>query len=125
MSNLPEARPAINEPTSKPMVEWCHGSYRKNNKETFKYYNKRKWKTVQIALMSFWQIWIREYLPIITTHKKWNIPTRNFVIGDLVLIADKNIPRSNWLLARITEMHRSKDNVTRVVKLKNKIWIIY
>ena len=69
--------------------------------------NKRKWKAVQVALESFWQRWIREYLPIITTRKKWNIPTRNFVVGDLVLIADKNIPRSNWLLARITEIHRS------------------
>ena len=82
--------------------------------------NKQKWKAVQVALQSFWQRWIREYLPIITTHKKWNIPTRNFVVGDLVLIADKNIPRSNWLLARITEIHRSKDNVIRVVKLKTK-----
>ena len=82
--------------------------------------NKQKWKAVQVALQSFWQRWIREYLPIITTRKKWNIATRNFVVGDLVLIADKNIPRSNWLLARITEIHRSKDNVIRVVKLKTK-----
>ena len=48
------------------------------------------------------------------------IPTRDFVVVDLVLIADKNIPRSNWLLARITEIHRSKDNVIRVLKLKIK-----
>ena len=82
--------------------------------------NKGKWKAVQVELESFWQRWIREYLPIITTRKKWNIPTRNFLVGDLVLIADKNIPRSNWLLARITEIHRSKDNVIRVVKLKAK-----
>ena len=82
--------------------------------------NKRKWKSVQVALESFWQRWIREYLPIITTRKKWNIPTRNFVVGDLVLMADKNIPRSNWLLARIKEIYRSKDNVVRVVKLKTK-----
>ena len=168
------------------MDEWCHGSYNKNNKKTFKsvtrnhlfnketlhtylteiesiingqpltplsddindfealtpnhfltgtanpnllicpvekpgdIVNKRKWKAVQVALESFWQRWIREYLPIITTRKKWNIPTRNFVVGDLVLIADKNIPRSNWLLARITEIHRRKDNVVRVVKLKIK-----
>ena len=82
--------------------------------------NKRKWKAVQVALESFWQRWIREYLPIITTRKKWNIPTRNFVVGDLVLMADKNIPRSNWLLARIKDIYRSKDNVVRVVKLKTK-----
>ena len=83
--------------------------------------NKRKWKFVQAALESFWQRWIREYLPIITTRKKRNISTRNFVVWDLVLIANKNIPRSNWLLARIREIHRSKDNVSRVVKLKTKL----
>ena len=83
--------------------------------------NKRKWKAVQVALTSFWQRWIREYLPVITTHKKWNMPTRNFVIGDLELIADKNIPPSNWLLAKITEIQRSKDNVIRVLKLNQNL----
>ena len=82
--------------------------------------NKRKWKIVQVAMESFWQRCIREYLPIITTRKRLNIHTCNFVDGDLVLIADKKIPRSNRLLARITEIHRSKDNVIRVVKLKTK-----
>ena len=44
----------------------------------------------------------------------------NLVVGDLVLIADKNIPQSNWLLGRITEIHPSKDNMIRLVKLKTK-----
>ena len=48
------------------------------------------------------------------------IHTRYFVVGDLVLIADKNMPRSNWLLATITEIDWSKDNVIRVVKLRTK-----
>ena len=85
--------------------------------------NKRKLKAVQVALESLWQRWIREYLPIITTRKKWNIHTRNFVAGDLGLIDDKKIPQSNWLLARITEIHQSKDNVISVVKLKRKFGI--
>ena len=82
--------------------------------------NKQNWKAVQVAMESSWQRWIREYLPIIMTRKKLNIHTCNFVVADLVLIADKKIPRSNWILARITEIHRSKDNVIRVVKLNRK-----
>ena len=39
--------------------------------------NKRKSNAVQVALTSFWQRWICEYSPIITTRKKWNIPTIN------------------------------------------------
>ena len=57
--------------------------------------NKRKWNVVQVVLTSFWQRWICEYSPIITTPKTWNITTRNFVVGDLVLIADKNVPQSD------------------------------
>ena len=82
--------------------------------------NKRKWKAVQVALTSFWQRWIHKYLPIIMAREKWSIPTCNFVLWDLVLIADNNIPWSNWLLARITEIHRSKGNVISVLKLKTK-----
>ena len=80
-------------------------------KKTSDIANKRKWKSVQVSLMSFRQRWIC---------KKWNIPTHNFIVGNLVLIADRNIPRSNWLLARITEIHKSKDNMIRVVKLETK-----
>ena len=67
--------------------------------------NKQKWKVVQVGLMSFWQRWIHESLPIIATCKKWNLPTCYSIVRDLVLIADKSIPRSNWLLARITKIH--------------------
>ena len=62
--------------------------------------SKRKWKAVRVALTLFWQIWIGEHLSIIMTL------TRNFLFGELVLIADKNIHRSNWSLARITEIHQ-------------------
>ena len=68
----------------------------------------------------FWKRWVREYLPLLTQRQKWRTQIRNFKPGDLVLISNKDIPRSNWPLARILEIHRSEDNVVRVVKLKTK-----
>ena len=48
------------------------------------------------------------------------MPTYNFIVGDLELIADKNILQCNWLLARITEIHHSNDNVnSHKTKKKN------
>ena len=72
------------------------------------------------ALKLFWQSWIREYLPTITTRKKWNTPSHNFFAGGLLIIVHKKILQSNWLLERITEIH-SKNNVIRIVKLKTKL----
>ena len=43
---------------------------------------------------------------------------RNFKIGDLVLISDKNMHRSDWPLARIIEIRPSRDSAVGVVKVK-------
>lgn len=54
--------------------------------------NKQSWKVTQVALMSFWQRRVREYLPIITSRKKWDTTIHSYVAGDLVSISDKIIP---------------------------------
>ena len=45
---------------------------------------------------------------------------RSFERGDLVLISSKDIPKSNWPLARVLHIYRGKDDVIRVVKVKTK-----
>ena len=81
---------------------------------------RKKWKSVQAAVEMFWRRWVREHLPNLTKRNKWKLNVRNFQPGDLVLISNKDISRSNWPLARILEVTRSDDNVVRVVKLKTK-----
>ena len=81
---------------------------------------RKQWRSVQAATSMFWRRWIREYLPLITTRSKWRTSTRNFQPGDLVLISEKDIARSNWLLARVLQVYKSDDNIVRVVQLKTK-----
>ena len=50
--------------------------------------------------------------------KKWNMNTQNFHVGDLVVIADKNLSHANWPLGRIIEIFPGSDNVIRVAKVK-------
>ena len=50
--------------------------------------------------------------------KKWNVKSRNFEVGDLVLIAELGVPRSTSPLARIIEVKASIHGTVRVAKVK-------
>ena len=43
---------------------------------------------------------------------------RNFHVADLVVVADKNLSSTNWLLGRIIKIFSGLDNVIRVAKVK-------
>lgn len=81
---------------------------------------RSKWKSVQAATNMFWSRWLREYLPTITKRKKWSSLSRNMSKGDLVLLCDKNVKRSQWQLGRIIETMPGPDDIVRVVKVRTK-----
>ena len=81
--------------------------------------NSRKpWKPVQALVNMFWTRFIKEYLPTLQERKKWNKVTRNFVINDIVLIKNKNVPRSSFPLAHIIDVHVGSDGIVRSCKIK-------
>ena len=43
---------------------------------------------------------------------------RKFRVGNLVVIADQDLSRANWLLGRIKAIFPGSDNVIRVAKVK-------
>ena len=75
---------------------------------------------VQAFATVFWNRFVTKYIPSLTIRKKWNITQRNFKIGDLVLVFDKNANRAKWPLARIVEIMPGKDGTVRTVKIKTK-----
>lgn len=64
----------------------------------------KKWRSVQAASDMFWKRCVREYLPLLLMRKKWSQKLQNFKVGDLVLIASDDAPRSSWFLDRIIEV---------------------
>ena len=68
----------------------------------------------------FWKQWVQENLPLLTQRQKWRTQIPNFERGNLVLISSKDIPRSNWPLARVLDTYQGEDDVIRVVKVKAK-----
>ena len=80
-------------------------------------YCRKRWQQVQGLANEFWLRWKKEYLQSLQPRQKWSNKQPELSIGDLVLIKDDMIHRSEWPLGRITETIASKDGLIRKVKI--------
>ena len=71
---------------------------------------KARWKHVHLLANEFWQRWTREYLPTLQERQKWLQPKPNFKVGDLVLLADKNLSRGQWPKGLVGQTFRAPDS---------------
>ena len=55
--------------------------------------SRRLWRQTQALADQIWSRWLKEYVPRLTCRRKWTKEARNLVPGDLVLIAEENVPR--------------------------------
>ena len=78
------------------------------------------WQHVQNLFQGFWKRWHSEYLTSLQQRPKWNIRQDNLKQDEVVVIKEKNIPPSKWLLARIIATYPGPDGNIRVVRLKTK-----
>ena len=79
---------------------------------------KKSWRAVQHLSDVFWKRWLKEYLPLLQQRQKWLTPTRNFKIGDLVLIKDENCRRGLWPKGVITETYPDRDGLVRRARIR-------
>ncbi|XP_015429655.1 PREDICTED: uncharacterized protein LOC107186327 [Dufourea novaeangliae] len=77
-----------------------------------------RWQFIQQRLQYFWSRWSAQYLQRHLSTSKWHHPSHEIKIGSLVLITDERLPPSKWPLARVTQLHPGKDQLTRVVSLR-------
>ena len=61
---------------------------------------------------------MKDYLPALQTRQKWNVPRRNFTVGDLVLVVDEKTPRGRWPMGLIEEVFPDSNGYVRSVKVK-------
>ncbi|XP_062588283.1 uncharacterized protein LOC134249947 [Saccostrea cucullata] len=80
-------------------------------------YVRRRWRQIQYLADIFWARWKNEYLQLLQKRQKWTQPTRNMKVGDIVLVMD-NSPRNSWIMGRVIETMKDRDDVVRVVKVK-------
>ncbi|XP_052250735.1 uncharacterized protein LOC127857971 [Dreissena polymorpha] len=83
-------------------------------------YSRRWWKQIQYLSDVFWKRWVKEYLPTLQIRQKWQRKTRKLQAGDIVLVADDNIPRGQWPLGRVTEVFKGRDGLVRKCKVQTR-----
>lgn len=81
-------------------------------------YATKRWRRVQYLIEQFWSRWKKEYLLNISTRQKWHVPRRNLKVNDIVIVRDDNLPRNQWLLARVVEVIPGSDGLVRRVKIQ-------
>lgn len=85
---------------------------------------KSTWKASQCNANLFWKKWIAEYLPTLTRRTKWFLPSRSIEEGDVVLIADNNLPRNCWPKGRVIEVVKANDGQVRRATVQTASGII-
>ena len=87
-------------------------------------YCRRRWRQVQYLADQFWKRWTLEYLQTLQTRQKWQSMRRNLSPNELVLLVDENLPRGQWQIGRITEVHPDRQGRVRQVSVRTGTGII-
>ncbi|KAK6760056.1 hypothetical protein RB195_021539 [Necator americanus] len=71
----------------------------------------------------FWNLWHKEYLALLAERNASRSKCRQYArkspkIGDVVIIRQENIPRSNWPLGLILQLNTSKDGMSRSARIR-------
>lgn len=82
---------------------------------------KRSWRAVQLCADKFWERWTKEYLPLLQLRQKWLRPTRNFAVGDVVLVVDELKKRGVWPKGVIEHCTYDKTGLVRRVRVRTMV----
>ena len=79
------------------------------------------WRKRASVLNSFWKRWSHSYLLEQQVRNRWKTPSREDLMGKIVLIRDdEKLSRNLWRFGRIIEIHPSKDGLIRNVTVKTQ-----
>ena len=81
-------------------------------------YMRKQWRKIQYLSDQFWKMWRRDYLATLQSRRKWQREQRNLSVGDIVLLIDDSVCRSEWRLARVEKVYPSADRLVRSCQLR-------
>lgn len=81
---------------------------------------RSEWRKASRLADHFWTRWVREVLPLLHTRPPASATPRKMNIGDIVVIADENLPRRVWPKGRVTRLHPGRDGIVRVVDISTR-----
>ena len=87
--------------------------------------DKRTWKQAQALSQQFWNRYLKDYLPTLTTRTKWTKQVENLQKGDLVWILEDLTPRGLWPLGRVLRTFPGADGIVRSCEIKTSRGILH
>jgi hypothetical protein len=71
----------------------------------------RRWNLCRTIVKHFWQRWSAEYLVTLQKLNKWQRPSRNFVVGDVVVLREDTLVPARWPFARVVKTYKGGDGL--------------
>ena len=84
----------------------------------------RRWEICKQASQDFWDRWSLEYLQQLQKATKWHKSTRNYAVGDLVMLTDGNAFQCQWTMAKVIKVYPGRDGLVRAVDVQLETKII-
>ena len=78
----------------------------------------QRWVLCQKLTQQFWKKWSAEYLQQLQRAVKWHKKTRNFCVGDLVMMTDGSVYQAQWTMAKITAVFKGNDGLVRAADVQ-------
>ncbi|XP_037930763.1 uncharacterized protein LOC119665609 [Teleopsis dalmanni] len=82
--------------------------------------NIQRWHRIMAAKAAFWKRWQHEYIKELQQRYRWKKPNDNVQIGDLVLIAEDNLPPMHWLTGRVVKVNSESDGHVRAADVQTQ-----
>lgn len=79
----------------------------------------QRWTHVQVTFQRFAKLWKRDYLSNLQSRPKGLNTTVHYKPGNLVLLAEDDMPPTLWPMMIIDEVHPGDDGIVRVVTLRS------
>ena len=93
-------------------------------KVTFNPTTLQRWVLCQKITQQFWKRWSAEYLQHLQRAVKWHKQTRNFRVGDLVMLTDGCVYQAQRTMARITAVYEGEDGLVRAADVQVEMVIL-
>ena len=78
----------------------------------------QRWAHCHKVSQKFWRRWSNEYMQQLQKAVKWHRKTRNFQVGDLVLLTDRNTLLCQWTNTKVVSVYPGQDGVVRAVDVQ-------
>lgn len=87
---------------------------------TYNQNTQNRYHLVQTVVEDFWGKWTQLYAPTLIVQRKWHVARRNLRVGDVVIVADKNVLRGEYLLGVVNKGFLDSDGKVRRVLVTYK-----